>query len=110
MDQMLRVRARNTPQPGREAPPCVPDPHGADASPQVRRIIGRRHEQVSPGRWAWVSTGKVESLAYHHDIAKAIRDGDLYAADEETARVCCVEFDPTFGGEENEPADAGGKD
>jgi hypothetical protein len=30
---------------------------------------------------------------------KAIKNGELWAADEETARICGVAFDPTFGGD-----------
>lgn len=40
---------------------------------------------------------------------KAVRDGDLWAADEATARLCGVKFDSKFGGEYDavsEPAKA----
>lgn len=90
---MLRFYARGT--------ACVPDPHGADSVPMRRRIVGRKHEQVSPGAWAWVPMpfGKPEEIAYHHDLKKAAGDGELWPADEETAKACGVPFDPTFGGE-----------
>ncbi len=99
MAQTLRVIARHTPNDGREHPPCVPDPHGTESTPQRRRCIGRRHEQVKPGQWGWVATGKVEEIEYHHDISKAITDGDLWPADEATARACSVKWDPTFAGD-----------
>ena len=101
MTQILRVlpRLKGT-IPGAEAS-LVPDPHGTEASPQRRRIIGRKHQQVSPGQWAWVPTGKIEELPYHHDIAKAVQDGDLWAVDEATARACRAKFDSTFSGEYN---------
>ena len=31
------------------------------------------------------------------EYVKACKDGDLYAADEATAKACGVSFDPTFG-------------
>lgn len=99
-DTKLRVRARTTPMPGMEAPPCVPDPHGSDMAVQRRRAIGYVHQEVAPGKWAWVATGKVEEHLYHHDLVKAVKDGELFAADEATAKTCGVKFDPTFGGEE----------
>jgi hypothetical protein len=49
--------------------------------------------------WAWVPTGEVEEVRPHNDLIKACKDGDLWAADEATALVCGVAFDPTFGGD-----------
>ncbi len=82
---------------------CVPDPHGSDATPQRRRMVGRKHEQISPGQWAWVPLAKPDELGYHHDLIKAVRDGDLWAADEATAAACGVLFDSKFG-EPTKPA------
>lgn len=65
----------------------------------IRRFIGRRFQEVLPGRWAWVPTGEPQAVEYSGDLAKACRDGDLWAADEETARACRVPFDPKYGGE-----------
>ena len=78
---------------------CVPDPHGADAVPQRRRMVGRAHKEVSPGTWAWIPTDTPDALDYHHDLAKAVKDGDLWAADLATAKALGVDFDPAFGGE-----------
>lgn len=71
---------------------CCPDPHGSESTPQRRRIVGRRHEEVEKGKWAWVPTGKPDELDYHHDLAKAVRDGDLAPFDAETAKACGVEW------------------
>lgn len=87
MADKLRLRARGT--------ACVPDPHGTERSPQIRRMIGRRHEQVTPGQWAWIPTREVEEIPYHHDIAKAVRDGDLEAVDDATATACGMAFKPS---------------
>lgn len=89
MNKRLRFYCRGTAQ--------VPDPHAADRG--VRRCIGRRWQEAMPGRWAWVPTGEPQEVDYHHDLAKACRDGDLWPADEDTAATCSVGFDPTFGGE-----------
>jgi hypothetical protein len=64
-----------------------------------RRFVGRRWQEVLPGRWGFCPTEQPEELPYHHDLAKACRDGDLWAADEATAKACGVPFDPDFGGE-----------
>lgn len=115
MSQILRVLPRlKSSIEGAEAP-LVADPHGTEMTPQRRRFIGRQHREVAPGQWGWVPISKPEELAYHHDIAKAIRDRDLWAADAATAKACGVKFDPTFGGEyagddsSNQPDDPGGK-
>jgi hypothetical protein len=75
----------------------VTDPHAQDRG--VRRCVGRRWQEVTTGRWAWVPTEDPQEIDYHHDLAKACRDGDLWAADEATAKACGVPFDPSFGGE-----------
>lgn len=68
----------------------------------VRRFIGRRWQEVLPGQWAWCPTEKPQECDYHHDLARACRDGDLWPADEETAKACGAGFDPEFAGEEHE--------
>lgn len=65
----------------------------------TRRFVGRRWQEVLPGRWAWCPSGKPQEIDYHHDLAKAARDGDLWPADEATAKVCGAPFDPNYGGE-----------
>ena len=71
---------------------CVPDPHGSDATPQRRRIVGRRHQETADG-WGWLPKPTAElpeELEFHHDLAKAVRDGDLRPADKETATLCAA--------------------
>lgn len=71
----------------------------------VRRMIGRNYQEVSPGQWGWVPTGEDDLVEKSREVAYAIADGDLWAADEETARwaasVACkpVKCDPSFGSE-----------
>lgn len=91
-DRIVKFYARGDAQ--------MPCPHGAEASPQRRAWVGRKHKQVAPGQWALVPNdfGDPYTAKYHHDLRKACRDGDLWAADEETARICGVVWDPSFGG------------
>ncbi len=65
----------------------------------VRRFIGRRWQEVAPGEWAWCPTGEAQEVDYHADLVKACFDGDLWPADEATAKACKVGFDPLFGEE-----------
>ncbi len=95
-DQILRFYAKGD--------AVQPDPHGAEAEPQRRRAIARKHQEVTPGKWAWVATAEPETCKYHHDLVKACKDGDLWAADEATAKICGVKWDPTYGGERDAPA------
>ena len=76
----------------------------------VRRYIGRKHDKtlghegkddygnkVMSG--GWPSTSKAQEVPARGEYLMACRDGDLWAADEETAAYCGVKFDPDFGGE-----------
>jgi hypothetical protein len=90
----LRFYARGTAQ--------VADPHAQERPNPVRRCVGRRWQEVITGRWSWVPTEKPQEVDYHPDLVKAARDGDLWPADEETAKACGCPFDPTFGGERPE--------
>jgi hypothetical protein len=86
-------------------------PHYEASENHVRRFIGRRvdrtigHDEVNPENGQTVktggfpSTGEAEEVPYRAEYLFAVRDGDAWAADEETAKVCGVPFDPTFGGE-----------
>jgi hypothetical protein len=65
----------------------------------LRRFIGRKLAEVEPGRFAFAPTGKADKCAHRAELVKAAQDGDLWPADEATAKACGVPFDPTFGGE-----------
>lgn len=71
----------------------------------VRRMLGYEYKEVAPGQWGFAPTGKVETVERCREIAFALADGDLAAADEETAKWAAsvarkpVEFDPSLGSE-----------
>ena len=95
MNERLRFFARGT--------ALVADVHAQEhPTHSTRRFIGRRWQEVLPGQWAWTPTEAPQECDYHHDLVRAARDGDLWPADEATALVCKLAFDPTFGGEETE--------
>jgi len=95
MKQRLRFYARGT--------ALVADVHAQEhPTHPVRRFVGRRLQEVMPGRFGWCPTETPQELDYHHDLVRACKDGDLWPADEETAKACGVAFDATFGGEETE--------
>ena len=83
----------------------------------TRRFVGRRmdrtlgHDEVNPETGqtvktgGWPSTGEAEDVPYCAEYVFAVRDGDVWAADEATAKICGVPFDPTFGGEAAEMKD-----
>ena len=85
----------------------VTDPHAQDRG--LRRFVGRAWRQIAPpigvgpnahpGTWVWAPTGEVEDIDFHFDLLQACRDGELWAADEATAKTCGVPFDPDFGNE-----------
>jgi hypothetical protein len=73
----------------------------------IKSFLGRKYVQLAPpanpkdqediGQWAFVPTDEVAVVPFRAEYVKACKDGDLYAADAETAKACGVEFDPSFG-------------
>jgi hypothetical protein len=94
-DDKARVYARGS--------ALVPDFDAAEREPAIRRMIGRKYEQVKPQQWGWVPSGEPQALSKRAEVARALADGDLWAADEETAAWASalmrrpVKFDATFG-------------
>ena len=87
----LRVRARGT--------ASVPNHEAEEAG--VRRFIGRKFTEVEPGRFGFVPTNEDEEVPVRSEYLKAIKDGDLWAADRDTADQAAVPFDPMFGDEKS---------
>jgi hypothetical protein len=94
MPERLRFYCRGT--------ALVEDVHAANRTKPLRRFIGRRWQEALPGRWVWAPTEQPQEVDYHADLVKACKDGDLWPADEATAKACGVGFDPDFGGERTE--------
>lgn len=94
-DDKVRVYARGA--------SLVPDFDAADREPPIRRMIGRKYEQVNPGQWGWVPSGEPQAVSKRAEVAKAIAKGDLWPADAATAEWAFsitrvrVRFDETFG-------------
>lgn len=103
MSQKLNVLARGT--------AMVFDLERHEAG--VRRFVGRKHDRTlgfpdkdingnvfMSGGWP-PSHGPAEpdAVPSRAEYVSAVRDGDLWAADEATAKHCGVKFDALFGGE-----------
>lgn len=75
-----------------------------------RRFVGRTHDPKMGKNGGWPMSAEPEEvicdgdheLEMLHDYRQAVRDGDVWAADEATAARFGVTFDPDFGGEEPE--------
>jgi hypothetical protein len=96
----LRVRARGT--------AMVPNMEALDAG--ARRFIGRVFDPTLGPAGGWPASPDITEVPRRAEYLFAVRDGDLWAADEETAQFCGVKFDPSFGGEGEEPAKKSKKD
>lgn len=65
----------------------------------ANRFIGRVFKETSPGHYGFVPTDEVEEVPARAEYIKALRDGDLLPADEETARAAGLKFSlETIGG------------
>lgn len=79
----------------------------------VRRFVGRKHDrtlgaafrdetgaEMRQGGWPPSHhPDEADELPYRAEYVQAVKDGDLWAADTETAALCGVKFDADFGGE-----------
>ncbi len=87
MSKKLRFRARGE--------SLVQNLEKLDAG--IKSFIGRRFLQVGPDSWGFDPTGVDEEVAYRAEYVKACKDDCLWPADEATAKLCGVSFDPYFG-------------
>lgn len=64
-----------------------------------RRFVGRSLDRNygEDKRWAYVPTNEVHDIPAYAEYVRAIKEGDLWAADQETADYCGVKFDSRFG-------------
>lgn len=79
-----------------------------------RRFVGRVFDSSLGPNGGWLFSDKPQQVpvcpkgnplyqeAWNYYYT-AVRDGDLWPADEATARECDVPFDPNFGGEHSAP-------
>lgn len=63
----------------------------------IKSFVGRKFVQPEPDVFGFEPTNADEEVAYRAEYVKACKDGDLYPADEATAKACGVSFDPSFG-------------
>jgi hypothetical protein len=87
----LRFYARGT--------ALVSDFDALDRPVPLRRFIGRRYTEITPDRWGFAPSGEADEVSARPEVIKAAIDGELWPADEATAKACGVKFDPKFGGE-----------
>lgn len=68
-----------------------------------RRFIGRKHDPSLGPNGGWAALGEAQEVPAAGEsgveYVKAVKDRDLWPADEESAKHCGVKFDPEFGGE-----------
>lgn len=94
-DDKVRVLARGTAR--------HPDQAAEERSTPLRRAIGWDYREIEPGQFGWVKRQEPESVEKRVDIARAIADGDLWPADQESAdwahtvTRAPIKFDPSFG-------------
>lgn len=73
-----------------------------DAAHPLREAAGLSPDE--PTRFGWRSTGEDEEVPYNPEYIRACKEGALWPADEETAKACGVEFDPSFGESSGPPS------
>jgi len=61
-----------------------------DAKPPMRRFIGRQYNAELGEAGGWEKKLEPETIPCYNDYIKAIKDGDLIPADEQTAKICGV--------------------
>lgn len=71
----------------------------ADDNAKTRRFTGRTFDPSIGVAGGWPAKSEPEEVPALAEFMFAVRDGDLWAADEATAAACGVKFDPKFGAE-----------
>ena len=88
-------------------------PHLESFDAGTKRFVGRKHDRTlgaafrdengqehRQGGWPpGHHPAQPHELDDRAEYRQAVREGDLWAADEDTARACGVKFDPKFGSE-----------
>lgn len=59
----------------------------------ARRFIGRTHDPKAGKNGGWPADAEPHTVPNRAEYQKSVQDGDLMAADEETAKACGVKFD-----------------
>ena len=67
-------------------------PNIAALSASQRRFVGWQYSASVGEAGGWIRKTEPDIVAYDNDYLKAVRDGDLVAADFETAQLCGVAF------------------
>src|SRR4051794_32122943 len=65
----------------------------------VREYVGRTYDPALGAAGGWPPSSTPVEIPMVGEFILAPRDGDLWAADEATAKVAGVPFDPKYGGE-----------
>lgn len=84
----LRVRARGT--------ALVHRLEAMNSSP--RQFVGRVWVEID-GKWGLKAVDEDCEIPFRAEYVSAVKSGELWAADQETASACGVPFDSTFGGQ-----------
>lgn len=63
----------------------------SSSNPQCR-FIGWNYDPTIGEAGGWIRKSEPETVPYHNDYVKAVKEGDLVAADEQTAILCGVSF------------------
>ncbi len=66
---------------------------------QVRQFVGRQFVTLPEGGEGWAPVKDDTELPNRAEYRQAVKECALWAADEETAEACGVNFDPDFGEE-----------
>jgi hypothetical protein len=74
----------------------------------VNAFIGRVFKETSPGRHGFAPTNEVVEVPYRAEYVKALREGDLEAADEATALAAGLTFAGDIATSDTDPAPADG--
>ena len=86
MKRTLRVKA----SPDRDS--LVANIDALYANPPQRRFIGWQYDSTLGEAGGWTRKEEPEELPYKHEYVKAVKEGDLVPADQETATMCGVKF------------------
>lgn len=68
----------------------VPNIDALATNPPQRRFVGWQYNADVGEAGGWERKSEPETVTYYNDYIKAVKDGDLIPADEQTAQMCGV--------------------
>ena len=85
----------------------VPNIQALSANPPQRRFVGWKYNPEAGEAGGWERKSEPETIPYHNDYVKAIKEGDLLPADKQTAYLCGIPWESRKSNQDKQSTNKG---